>query len=121
MLAIIETGGKQYKVKEGTIIDIEKIEVEPSETITFDDVLLVSSDTETLIGQPFVKDAKVSATVLNQIKDKKKIIFKFKRKTGYKKTQGHRQNLTTIKVDKIQIKKTAKAPASEPEKEPAVS
>ena len=99
--AIIQSGGKQYKVSEGTILDIEYIEIEPKKKIEFKEILLVHSETETKIGQPFLKDTKVTASVLNQIKSPKIIVFKFKRKTGYKKTQGHRQLMTTVKIEKI--------------------
>ena len=99
--AIIQSGGKQYKVSEGTILDLEYIEIEPKKKIEFKEVLLVHSKTETKIGQPFLKDTKVTASVLNQIKSPKIIVFKFKRKTGYKKTQGHRQLMTTVKIEKI--------------------
>ncbi|NBV42747.1 50S ribosomal protein L21 [bacterium] len=101
MFAIIETGGKQYKVAAGTIIDVEKLEAEPNTTLTFDKVLLVSGNGEPKIGQPYVEGASVKATVLNQVKDDKVIVFKFKPKTGYKRKAGHRQPLTTIKVESI--------------------
>ena len=100
--AIVETGGKQYKVQSGTIIDIEKIEAEPNSTVSLDKVLLVAiSDKDVKIGQPYIEGAKVEAVVLNQIKDTKKIVFKFKAKTGYRKKVGHRQPLTTIRVEAI--------------------
>lgn len=101
MFAIIETGGKQYKVEEGTIIDVEKLDAEAQGTVTFDRVLLVENGGEVQVGQPFVAGATVSATVLNHVKDDKKIVFKFKPKTGYKRKAGHRQPLTTIKVSAI--------------------
>jgi large subunit ribosomal protein L21 len=101
MFAVIETGGKQYKVTKGTILDIEKLDTEISDKIVFDKVLLISDKDGTKIGHPYLDGANISGTVLNQIKGKKEIVFKFKRKTGYKKKQGHRQRLTTIKIDKI--------------------
>lgn len=101
MFAIIETGGKQYKVSAGTIIDIETIEGQPSDGFTFDKVLLVDNQGEVKIGQPYVQGATVSATILNHVKDDKKIVFKFKPKTGYKRTAGHRQPLTTVKIEAI--------------------
>ncbi|NDC82956.1 50S ribosomal protein L21 [bacterium] len=103
MFAIIETGGKQYKVEEGTIIDVEKLEVEAQGSVTFDKVLLVQSGEKTQVGQPYVSGASVSATVLNHVKDDKKIVFKFKPKTGYKRKAGHRQPLTTIRVSAIKF------------------
>ncbi len=103
MLAIIETGGKQYKVKEGSILNIEKLDTEIASAFSFDKILLVENEGAIHIGQPYVSGATVEATVLNQIKDKKIIVFKFKRKTGYKKKQGHRQRLTTVKINKIAL------------------
>lgn len=102
--AVIETGGKQYLVSAGTIVDIEKLEAKPSESFQFDKVLMVVEGQTLKMGQPYIEGASVKATVLNQIKDDKKITFKFKRKTGYQKKQGHRQKLTTIKVETIQAK-----------------
>lgn len=101
MLAIIETGGKQYTVKPGTIIDIETINTEIGNTVSFDKVLLFSEGDKVQIGQPYVKNATVNAKVLNQVKADKVVVFKFKRKTGYQKKQGHRQAMTTIKVEEI--------------------
>ncbi len=101
MFAIIETGGKQYKVEAGTIIDIEKLEGEIASKFTFDKVVLVDNEGQTKIGQPYVEGATVVAAILNHIKDDKKIVFKFKPKTGYKKKAGHRQLLTTIKVETV--------------------
>ena len=105
MFAIIETGGKQYQVSEGTILDIEKIEGNAQDSIVLDDVRLLKNGKTTLIGKPKVDGAEVSATILNQGKDKKKIVFKFKPKTGYKRTAGHRQHCTTVRVDKIKVPK----------------
>lgn len=98
-LAVIETGGKQYKVKEGQVFDIERLEGEGD--VSFDKVLLISDDSGTKIGTPYIDNAIVSANILEQIKDEKKIIFKFKRKTGYKAKTGHRQKLTRVRVTKI--------------------
>jgi large subunit ribosomal protein L21 len=99
--AIIETGGKQYKVSSGTILEFEKLEGEAQKSVTFDKVLLVSDGKDVKIGQPYVEGAKVKGTILEQKRDKKVLVFKFKKKTGYKKTQGHRQYLTTVKIDAI--------------------
>ena len=100
MRAVIETGGKQYIVEEGTILDIEKLDVE-SGSVAFDRVLTVFDDASVKVGQPYVEGARVEATILNQIRGDKVLVFKFKRKTGYKKTQGHRQSLTTVKISKV--------------------
>ena len=100
MYAIIATGGKQYKVSEGDVIRIEKLDVEAGETVTFDQVLAVS-DGELKVGCPTVEGASVSATVEGQGKAKKVIVYKYKRKTGYHKKNGHRQLYTQVKIDKI--------------------
>ena len=110
MFAIIELGNQQFKVEEGSIIDCQKIDTGTKKTLSIDNVLLISDDKTTTIGQPTVKGAKVTAEVLNQHKDNKILVFKFKRKTGYKVTQGHRQELTTLKIKKI-TKKSASTDA----------
>ena len=100
MYAIIATGGKQYKVSEGDIIKIEKLVKAEGESVTFDKVLLVS-DKETVVGNPTVAGATVTASVVCEGKDKKVIVYKYKRKTGYHKKNGHRQLFTKVKIDKI--------------------
>ncbi len=100
MYAIIATGGKQYKVEEGDIIKVEKLGVEAGETVTFDQVLAVSNG-ELSIGCPTVEGATVTATVVKEGKGKKVIVYKYKRKTGYHKKNGHRQLFTQVKIDKI--------------------
>ena len=100
MYAVIATGGKQYKVSEGDVIRVEKLGVEAGETYTFNQVLLVSGD-EMKIGAPFVENATVEADVIDNIKGKKVIVYKYKRKTGYHKKKGHRQQLTAVKITKI--------------------
>lgn len=100
MFAIIKTGGKQYKVSEGDIIKIEKIEAEAGDKIEFDQVLMVAGD-DVKVGSPVVEGAKVSAEVLDQKKDKKIVIFKFKAKKNYRKKKGHRQPYTLVKIEKI--------------------
>ena len=99
MYAIIATGGKQYKVSEGDIIKVEKLPAEAGETVTFDQVVAVSDDT-LKVGED-VANATVSATVMEQGKGKKVIVYKYKRKTGYHKKNGHRQLYTQVKIDKI--------------------
>lgn len=117
MFAIIETGSKQYKVSKGTIIDIEKTEADSKGALTFNKVLLISEEAETKIGQPTVEGAKVTAKVLENFRDKKKIVFKFKKKTGYKVKNGHRQSLTRIQITGIEAgtKKAATTTTSEKE------
>ncbi len=100
MYAIIATGGKQYKVAEGDIIKVEKLGVEAGETVTFDQVLAISNDSLT-VGDPTVANASVSATVIEEGKNKKVIVYRYKRKTGYHKKNGHRQAYTKVKIDKI--------------------
>ena len=101
MYAIIETGGKQYKVSEGEVIFIEKIDAQEGENFTFDKVMLVSKEGETTFGDPYVNGVSVEGKVLSQGKDKKIIIFKYKAKKGYKKKTGHRQPHTKIQIEKI--------------------
>ncbi|MCI9398965.1 MAG: 50S ribosomal protein L21 [Lachnospiraceae bacterium] len=99
MYAIIATGGKQYKVSEGESIKIEKIDAEVGSTVTFDNVIAVSNDT-LKVGED-VANATVLATVMEQGKHRKVIVYKYKRKTGYHKKNGHRQAYTQVKIDKI--------------------
>jgi len=101
MFAIIETGGKQYKVQEGDKIRIEKLDLNPGEKVIFDKVLLIENNGQTLIGNPYLPNAKVEGTILAQVKGEKIIIFKKKRKKGYKKKIGHRQKLSEVQIDKI--------------------
>jgi len=100
MYAIIATGGKQYKVAEGDIIRVEKLNVEAGQIVTFDQVLAVNNG-ELAIGEPTVAGATVSATVMNEGRGRKVIVYKYKRKTGYHKKNGHRQTYSQIKIDKI--------------------
>ena len=100
MYAIIATGGKQYKVSEGDVITIEKISENTGDTVTFDQVLVVGGD-DMKIGDPTVSGASVTGTVLRQGRSKKVTVYKFKPKTGYHKKNGHRQYVTTVKIDKI--------------------
>ena len=100
MYAIIATGGKQYKVAEGDIIKVEKLGVAEGEKVTFDQVLAISDDKLT-VGDPVVKNATVTASVVSEGKHKKVIVYKYKRKTGYHKKNGHRQAYTEVKIEKI--------------------
>jgi large subunit ribosomal protein L21 len=100
MYAIIATGGKQYKVSEGETIKVEKLGAEAGSKFTFDQVLLVSGD-DVKVGNPTVSGASVEATVVGDGKAKKVIVYKYKRKTGYHKKNGHRQQYTAVKIDKI--------------------
>ena len=100
MYAIIATGGKQYKVSEGEQIRVEKLGVEAGSAYTFDQVLFVGGE-EAKVGNPTVEGASVEATVVGDGKAKKVIVYKYKRKTGYHKKQGHRQAFTQVKIEKI--------------------
>ena len=103
MYAIIKTGGKQYKVSEGDLVRVEKLAYEVGETVDFDQVLLVSNDGELKVGSPIVKGAKVSATVEDQNKDKKIVVYKYKPKKQYRKKHGHRQPYTLVKINSISL------------------
>ncbi|MBN1636338.1 MAG: 50S ribosomal protein L21 [Deltaproteobacteria bacterium] len=107
MYAVIKTGGKQYKVQEGDTIRIEKLDAQKGEQITFDDILFVGGDEEYQLGKPIVDGASVKARVVRQMRDKKIIVFKMKRRKRYRKTQGHRQNLTEIFITKVEPGKEA--------------
>lgn len=100
MYAIIATGGKQYKVQEGDVIKVEKLGVAAGETITFDQVLVVS-DKDVKVGTPTVDGASVEASVVAEGKAKKVIVYRYKRKSGYHKKNGHRQPFTQVKIEKI--------------------
>ena len=99
MYAIIATGGKQYKVSEGDVIKVEKLDAEVGNNVTFDHVIAVS-DNSLKVGAD-VANATVSATVLDQGRGKKVVVYKYKPKTGYHKKNGHRQAYTQVKIDKI--------------------
>ena len=99
MYAIIATGGKQYKVSEGDVIKVEKLDAEPGDTVTFDQVVAISDNELKVAGD--VASANVTATVMEQGRSRKVIVYKYKRKTGYHKKNGHRQAYTQVKIEKI--------------------
>lgn len=101
MYAIIETGGKQYKVNQGDIIEVELLDAKRS--VTFNKILLISNDGKIEIGTPYVKGAKVGAKVLGTGKDKKVTTFKYKNKINYHRTIGHRQPFTRLEIEKIEL------------------
>ena len=101
MYAIIATGGKQYKVSEGDVIRVEKLGVNAGDTVTFDQVLFVNDGNNAKVGEPTVAGATVTASVVSEGKSKKVIVYKYKRKTGYHKKNGHRQLFTQVKIEKI--------------------
>ena len=99
MYAIIATGGKQYKVSEGDVIKVEKLNAEPGDSVTFDQVVAISDNELKVAGD--VASANVTATVMEQGRSRKVIVYKYKRKTGYHKKNGHRQAYTQVKIEKI--------------------
>ena len=101
--AIIETGGKQYRVAEGDILYIEKLEAAEGDTVKFDSVLAVFNDGSATFGAPLVKGASVSASVVKNGKAKKIIVYKMRPKKGYRKKQGHRQPYTKVEIGKISV------------------
>ena len=102
MYAVILTGGKQYKVTEGQIVKIEKLELDEGATVDFDKVMLVADGDDVKIGSPYLEGAKVSAEVLYQKRAKKIQILKFKRRKHHMKRMGHRQYFTEVKINSIQ-------------------
>lgn len=103
MYAVIASGGKQYKVSEGDTIRIEKLPGDVGESVSFDEVLMVSADDQVLIGQPTLSNVTVSGHILEQDRRKKIIVFKYKRRKGYRKKQGHRQAYTALTIDSIKV------------------
>ncbi len=102
MYAIIKTGGKQYRVSEGDVITIEKLDVAAEGTISFDEVVTVVKDGDVKVGTPLVDGAKVTGTVLEHGKAKKILVFKYKAKSNYRRRQGHRQPFTKVRIEKIE-------------------
>ena len=104
MYAVIKTGGKQYKVEAGATLKVEKLLGEVGSKVVIDKVLMIADGEKTTIGAPIIVGAKVSATVLSHGRADKVMIFKFRRRKHYRKTQGHRQSFTEIKIDAIAAK-----------------
>jgi large subunit ribosomal protein L21 len=102
MYALIETGGKQYRVEKDSVLYIEKLDVNEGETVTFDKVLLVSNDGDIKVGAPFVENAKVTGKVEKHGRSKKITVFKYKPKKNYKKKQAHRQPFTRVVIEAIE-------------------
>ncbi|MFH1238708.1 MAG: 50S ribosomal protein L21 [bacterium] len=103
MYAIIESGGKQYKVTKGEILNVDKLDKKIGETMELDKVLLISDNDKVMVGNPVVKNARVVLEVVKLAKGKKVVVFKYKRKKGYRKTKGHRQQYTTVRVTDIKL------------------
>lgn len=109
MYAIIKTGGKQYRVEKGDVIDVEKITLARSnqKTYKFDEVLLLNDGKEVLVGAPTVANAQVEAKIVEQGKSEKVIVYKYKAKKDYRRKQGHRQPYTRLEITKVGLKKEA--------------
>lgn len=101
MYAVIATGGKQYRVSEGDILRVEKLAGEVGETVALDRVLMVAEGDDVTIGTPVVENAVVNASIVEQAKAKKVLVFKYKRRKRFRRKQGHRQPFTAIKIDNI--------------------
>ncbi len=103
MYAVIKTGAKQHKVTEGDVLSVEKLDGNKGDEITFNEVLMVSDDKEVKVGTPFVAGAKVVGQIVAQKKGPKLIVYHMKRRKGFHKKTGHRQNLTSMKITKITV------------------
>ena len=101
MYAVLETGSKQYRVSAGDTLQIERLTVEAGQPVTFDRVLLVNNDGKVSVGSPTVASARVVADVVEHIRGEKKVAYKMKRRKGFRKTIGHRQELTVVKIKEI--------------------
>lgn len=101
MYAIIESGGKQYKISEGDIIKVETMKGNVGDIVEIDKVLLLKKDEEVKVGNPLVSEAKIVGEIVEKGKDKKIIVFKFKRRKNYRKKRGHRQQYTFLKINQI--------------------
>jgi len=101
MFAIIRTGGKQYKVAKDTFLNVEKLEANVGDKIQISEVLMISDGDKTTVGAPIITGAIVTAEILEQFRDEKVIIFKKRRRQNYRRKNGHRQHLTTIKITDI--------------------
>ncbi len=101
MFAVIETGGKQYRVAEGETVYVEKLEGAVGDSVNFDQVLMVGSGEDVTIGNPALGSASVSGEIVEHGKDKRLIVFKFKRRKDYKRKNGHRQHFTAVKITSV--------------------
>ncbi|MGK0190549.1 MAG: large subunit ribosomal protein L21 [Verrucomicrobiales bacterium] len=99
--AIFKTGGKQYRVSEGELVDVERLDLEVGQEATFEDILAVSTDGGLKLGDPVVNGAIITADVVDQVRAKKVIAFKFKRRKGHHKTKGHRRQMTRLSIKSI--------------------
>lgn len=101
MFAVIKTGGKQYTVHENDVLWVEKLDLEPGASVNLDEILMIGDGQEVTVGTPLVAGAQVQAVVIEQMRDRKVIIFKKKRRHNYRRKKGHRQHLTVLKIEKI--------------------
>ena len=101
MYAVIKTGGKQYRVQQGDVIFVEKLNAQADEAVTFDEVLLIGGEDEAKVGAPLVAGAKVEGKVLSQVKSRKIVVYKYKAKKNERKKQGHRQPYTKVEITAI--------------------
>jgi len=101
--AVIETGGKQYRVQEGDIIRVELLDSNPGDEVTFDKVLLVSGEGQSKIGTPVVENAKVLGKLVQELKGPKLIAFKYKRRKNYRRKVGHRQKYSVVEIQSVQV------------------
>lgn len=101
MYAVVATGGKQYRVQEGDVLRMEKIVGNVGDPVSFDRVLLISDGQNLIVGRPVVEQASVKARIVEQDRSKKIIVFKYKRRKGYRRKQGHRQDYTAVRIDNI--------------------
>ena len=104
MYAIIRTGNKQYRAEVGKTLDVERLPQEVGDSVDLTDVLLVGDDDNTTIGQPTVEGAVVKATVVEQFRGKKVLVFKYRQRTNYRRKKGHRQYYTRLKIEDISVK-----------------
>ncbi|MBW1977349.1 MAG: 50S ribosomal protein L21 [Deltaproteobacteria bacterium] len=102
MYAIIKTGGKQYRISEGEDIRVEKLPAKEGDTVVFDQVLLTSDGDKVQVGRPFLENVKVVGRVKRHERGKKIVVFKYKRRKGYRKKQGHRQDLSLVGIERIE-------------------
>ena len=105
MIAVLETGGKQYRVSPGSLIRVEKLAAKKGEKVVLDKVLIIKKDKESFIGSPWLTEARVVAEVTKQDRDRKIIVYKFKRRKSYHRKYGHRQPFTELKIKEIKFRR----------------
>ena len=103
MYAVIRSGGRQYRAEVGALLDVDRLPNEVDESFEIDDVLLIGNEDNTVIGQPRVEGARVKVTVVEQARDKKIFVFKYRQRTNYRRRRGHRQYFTRLRVDEILV------------------